>query len=93
MNFFLTLKKAERWLDQPDIHVVGNRFSPACYIDEAMPASLYLAWKYADDFSAAIQANAEVGGDNCHRGAVVGALTGALNPDQVEEWKKSQRAS
>jgi ADP-ribosyl-[dinitrogen reductase] hydrolase len=70
--------KAESWRNQPDTQVVGARFSPACYIAEAMPASLYLAWKYHDDFSAGIIANASVGGDNCHRGAVVGSLLGAV---------------
>jgi ADP-ribosylglycohydrolase len=44
-----------------------------------MPASLYLVWKYSDDFTAGIIANAMVGGDNCHRGAVVGSLLGAAN--------------
>jgi len=71
--------KAESWRSQPDTHVIGQRFSPACYITESMPASLYLAWKYHDDFDAAITANAMVGGDNCHRGAVVGSLLGAAH--------------
>ncbi|WP_411826472.1 ADP-ribosylglycohydrolase family protein [Luteolibacter sp. AS25] len=70
-------KKADKWSAQPDTHVIGQRFSPACYIAESMPASLYLAWKYHEDFDAAITANAMTGGDNCHRGAVVGALLGA----------------
>jgi ADP-ribosylglycohydrolase len=69
--------KANGWLTQPDTYIIGQRFSPACYIAESMPASLYLAWKYHEDFSAGIIANAMVGGDNCHRGAVVGALLGA----------------
>ncbi len=68
--------KAESWRDQPDEQVIGARFSPACYIAEAMPAALYLAWKYHDNFAAGITANAMVGGDNCHRGAVVGGLLG-----------------
>jgi ADP-ribosylglycohydrolase len=59
--------------------VIGQRLSPACYIPDAFPASLYLAWKYAEDFSAGICANAQVGGDSCHRGAVVGALLGLAN--------------
>ena len=42
----------------------------------AMPVH-WFAWKYADDFEAGVIANANVGGDNCHRGAVVGALLGA----------------
>lgn len=69
--------KADSWLHQPDEQVVGGRFSPACYIVDAMPAALYLVWKYHDDFAAGIIANASVGGDNCHRGAVVGSLLGA----------------
>ncbi len=57
--------------------VIGRRLSPACYIDDAFPAALYLAWKYADDFESGVVANAMVGGDNCHRAGVVGALLGA----------------
>ena len=57
--------------------MIGQRVSPACYIEDAFPASLYLAWKYAEDFEPGIIANTNVGGDNCHRGAVVGALLGA----------------
>jgi ADP-ribosylglycohydrolase len=71
--------KAEGWTRQPDTQVIGQRYSPACYIAESMPASLYLAWKYHDDFDAGVIANAMVGGDNCHRGAVVGSLLGAAN--------------
>jgi len=70
-------RKAEQWSREPDEVVIGRRVSSACYIDDAFPASLYLAWKYADDFEAGVLANTNVGGDNCHRGAVVGALLGA----------------
>lgn len=69
-------KKAEGWAKQPDEHVVGERFSTACYIAEAMPASLYLAWKYENDFVGGIVVNANVGGDSCHRGVVVGGILG-----------------
>jgi ADP-ribosyl-[dinitrogen reductase] hydrolase len=55
----------------------GRRFSPVCYITDAFPASLYLVRKFVNDFESSIIANASVGGDNCHRGAVVGALLGA----------------
>lgn len=64
------------WSQEDDREVVGLRLSPACYIDQAFPAALYLAWKYHDDFTAGVTANARVGGDNCHRGAVVGSLLG-----------------
>ena len=72
-------RKAEQWSREPDEIVIGHRVSPACYIADAFPASLYLAWKYADDFETGVIANANVGGDNCHRGAVVGALLGAAS--------------
>jgi ADP-ribosylglycohydrolase len=70
-------RKASLWSKEPDLVVIGRHVSPACYIRESFPAALYLAWKYADDFEAALVANTMVGGDNCHRGAVVGALVGA----------------
>lgn len=70
---------ARTWSGEPDDVVIGRRVSPACYIADAFPASLYLAWKYADDVEAGLVANTNLGGDNCHRGAVVGALLGAAN--------------
>lgn len=76
---WISLKKAEKWAQRPDEVIVGQVLSPACYIDQAFPAALYLAWKYHDDFDGGIIANAQVGGDNCHRGVVVGALLGASN--------------
>lgn len=74
---FFSKRRAERWVTMEDGEVVDHHFSSACYIDKAFPASLYLAWKYADSFRNGIIANTNIGGDNCHRGAVVGALLGA----------------
>lgn len=71
-------RKATSWSREPDAVVIGHRVSPACYVEDAFPASLYLVWKYAEDFEAGVIANTNVGGDNCHRGAVVGALLGAV---------------
>ncbi len=76
---WISAAKVTRWNREPDTMVIGQRLSPACYIQDAFPAALYLAWKYADDFGAGICANAQVGGDSCHRGAVVGALLGMAN--------------
>ena len=76
---WISAAKATRWSREPDATVVGERLSPACYIPDAFPAALYLAWKYADNFAAGICANAQVGGDSCHRGAVVGSLLGEAN--------------
>jgi ADP-ribosyl-[dinitrogen reductase] hydrolase len=60
-----------------DLDIIGGLLSPACYIDQAFPSVLYLAARYYDDFENALIANTNVGGDNCHRGAVLGAILGA----------------
>lgn len=74
---WFSTRKAIKWSNQDDRLVIGQRLSPACYIDQSFPASLYLAWKYHDNFVDAVTANAKVGGDSCHRGAVVGSLVAA----------------
>lgn len=79
----------ESWIaaGDDDNHVVGERFSAACYVEDAVPSSLYLAWKYQDDFAAGITANTMAGGDNCHRGAVVGSLLAAANGGVPEKYR------
>ncbi len=57
--------------------VIGAMYSPACYIEDSFPSVLYLAARYSQDFEAALIGNTNAGGDNCHRGAVLGALLGA----------------
>ena len=59
-----------------DNEVAGGRYSTACYITDSWPVILYLAYKYADDLNAALLANTNLGGDNVHRGAVLGLLLG-----------------
>jgi ADP-ribosylglycohydrolase len=83
---WFSTKRATAWARQDDRVVIGRKLSTACYIDQAFPAALYLAWKYHDDFDAAITANAIVGGDNCHRGAVVGSLVGISQPQSLARW-------
>ncbi len=67
----------EKWRDDPDDWVVGRRFSTACYVEDALPAVIYLALKYHDAPESALIANTNLGGDNAGRGAVLGALLGA----------------
>ncbi len=78
---WLSISEAKSLAEKDDEQVIGVRFSSACYIAEAMPAALYLAWKYHDDFKAGIVANSMLGGDSCHRGAVVGSLLGAASEE------------
>lgn len=61
-----------------DLDIIGGLLSPACYIDQSFPSVLYLAARYHNDFESALIANTNVGGDNCHRGAVLGAILGAV---------------
>jgi ADP-ribosylglycohydrolase len=66
-------------LDEPDERVIGPRFSTACYVEDSVPAVVYLALKYHDDPQKALIANTNLGGDNAARGAVLGALLGAAH--------------
>ncbi len=68
-----------RWLDEPDERIVGGCLSSACYVEDAVPAVVYLALKYSDDLEQSLIANTNLGGDNAGRGAVLGALMGAAH--------------
>ncbi len=76
----------------PD-EVMGRHYSTACYLDGAMPAIAYLALRYADNPREALIQNTMAGGDNCGRGAVLGALFGvALGPDAFPPpWRDGLR--
>ena len=77
---WISAAKLAAWERLDDRQLVGGTLSSACYIDGAFPAALALAWRHAGDFAAGVFANARCGGDNCHRGAVVGSLLGATAP-------------
>jgi len=86
----IPLKKIKLWESLPDRKVVGSILSPACYLPESFTAALFFAWKYSDDFSLAVLSNAKVGGDNCHRGVIVGsmlAMQTGIPPKWMEELK------
>jgi ADP-ribosyl-[dinitrogen reductase] hydrolase len=74
---WVSAAKLAAWEKLSDRQLVGGTLSSACYIDEAFPAALALAYRHAGDFAAGVVANARCGGDNCHRGAVVGSLLAA----------------
>jgi ADP-ribosylglycohydrolase len=73
-----------RWQEEADEIVVGSRVSPACYVEDAVPAIVHLALRYHAEPEAGLVANTNLGGDNVHRGAVLGALLGAENG--VDAW-------
>ncbi|MDA7920675.1 ADP-ribosylglycohydrolase family protein [Verrucomicrobiales bacterium] len=70
-----------KWLEMPDEKVIGKLLSTACYVDQSVPAVIYLALKYANDPEQGLISNTNLGGDNVHRGAVLGALLGAANSE------------
>ena len=74
----------EKSLD--DWYVVGRMFSSACYITDSWPSVLYLAYKYAAAPKQALLANTNLGGDNVHRGIVLGALLGLMAGEAVSGW-------
>jgi len=69
----------KKLVNDPDDRVIGPRFSTACYVEDSVPAVVYLALKYHDDPETALIANTNLGGDNAARGAVLGALLGAAH--------------
>ena len=61
-----------KWLNDPDDWVIGPRFSTACYVEDSVPAVIYLALKYHHDPEKALIVNTNLGGDNAARGSVLG---------------------
>ena len=66
-----------------DIEVVGRQFSSACYISGSWPSVLYFAYRYMDNAEKALIANTNVGGDNVHRGFVLGTIIGLIEEAPV----------
>jgi hypothetical protein len=56
-----------KWLKDPDEWVIGPRFSSACYVEDSVPAVIYLALKYHHDPEKALIVNTNLGGDNAAR--------------------------
>jgi len=67
-----------RWRQKlSDEQVATRELATVCYVDDAFPLTLYLALKYELDFEKALTVNTNLGGDNVHRGALIGAMVGA----------------
>ena len=73
------------WQKAPgDMHVVGGTYSTACYITDSWPSLLYLAGKYQHSAEAAMLANTNLGGENAHRGSVLGAIVSIIQGETSE---------
>lgn len=69
-----------------DNDIIGGVYSKACPISDSWPSLLYLAYKYKDDSKSALLANTNVGGENCHRGSVLGVILGLSNADGLDDF-------
>ncbi|XP_047432365.1 uncharacterized protein LOC125000759 [Mugil cephalus] len=67
----------------------------ACYTKGALSSMFYLAHEFHDDLTGGILANTNCGGENCNRGAALGALLGAAASHRgggvPQEWKDQLR--
>lgn len=67
--------------------IIGKRFATACYPEHGLPLLLCLLQRNNAAFKASLLANANAGGDNVHRGMILGLLAGASNTEIPGELK------
>jgi ADP-ribosylglycohydrolase len=69
----------KRWFSMDTRRVITTETGPACYLEQAVPAILYILRQHGEDPETALIENTMAGGDNVHRGAVLGALLAACH--------------
>lgn len=72
-----------------DEEIIGKLFSTACYPEHGLPLLLCLFQRNKADFKASLLANANAGGDNVHRGMILGLLAGAASNTEIPHELKS----
>jgi len=78
--FFATLWKTFSYLNFTRLKVE----LPACYPEHGLPLLLYLAKNHNLDVETTLLANANAGGDNVHRGMILGLIVGAASDERPE---------
>lgn len=68
--------------------VVRQMLSTACYPEHGLPLLFYLARSCDLEAEASLLANANAGGDNVHRGMVLGLILGAANAELPARLKE-----
>lgn len=74
--------------NKEDSYVIGQKYSLACYITDSWPSVCYLAAKYYKDPKKALLTNTNLGGENAHRGSVLGVIIGLASLKFDEEFFK-----
>lgn len=72
-----------------DENMITKRFATACYPEHGLPLILYFLKKNNFDFKSSILDNANAGGDNVHRGMILGLLAGAAAQEIPNELKSA----
>ena len=68
--------------------VVKHMLSTACYPEHGLPLLLYLAENDGLDIESTLLANANAGGDNVHRGMVLGLIVGAAQDELPDDLRR-----
>ena len=68
--------------------ILGTVFTTGCYTEHSIPVLSYLLSKHDFDFKSCILANVNAGGDNVHRGILLGMLAGAANNEIPQDLKE-----
>ncbi len=71
-----------------DADVINHLYATACYPEHGLPLLLFLVQKHRVDVETTLLANANAGGDNVHRGMVLGLVVGSANDDLPEHLKQ-----
>ena len=74
--------------DHRSNEVVRTLLSNACYTEHGIPLLLYLSVKHHLDLKSSLLANVNAGGDNVHRGMIMGLLLGAASNTIDESLKR-----
>lgn len=82
---YLNLKQLH---DLSDDKLIGQCFATACYPEHGVPLLLSLFERHNFDFKDSVLANANAGGDNVHRGMILGLLAGAASESIPEALKQ-----
>ncbi|WP_345993901.1 ADP-ribosylglycohydrolase family protein [Sulfurimonas sp. HSL-1716] len=72
-----------------DESMITKRFATACYPEHGVPLIFYFLYKNGFDFKSSLFDNANAGGDNVHRGIILGLLSGASAKEIPESLKES----
>jgi hypothetical protein len=71
-----------------DGEIIGKLFATACYPEHGLPLLLCLMQRSRGDLRASLLANTNAGGDNVHRGMILGLLAGAAAAEIPQELKR-----